>query len=83
MKVGIKSFDVKMDVKNKGIELEVHNPSNGNEHLGDCYVTKGGLIWCEGKKERKNGIKLGWKQLMEICKSEEAKKAAIKAANKS
>ena len=47
MNVSIKSFDVKMDVKNKGVEFEVRDTQN--KFLGDCIVTKTGLTWCKGK----------------------------------
>ena len=53
MKVSIKSFDVAMEVKTKGIELDIYN--NEGNHLGDLVVTKTKLIWCKGKKNRKNG----------------------------
>ena len=79
MKVLIKSFDVQMQVKNKGIELEVRTP-NDEKQLGDCYVTKTGLIWCEGKIEKNNGIKVSWENFITICESEKSLKAALKAA---
>lgn len=78
MKVLIKSFDVKMEIKQKGIELEVRTP-DGKSQLGDCYATMTGLVWCEGKIARDNGVKLTWNQLREICASPEAVKAALKA----
>ena len=39
MKVKIKSFDVRMEVKNRGIEFDVYSP-DGREHLGDLVLTK-------------------------------------------
>ncbi len=42
MKVSIKSFDVQMDVKNKGIEFQVYD--NDNNFRGDCIVTKANLM---------------------------------------
>jgi hypothetical protein len=59
MNVTIKSFDVGMDVKTKGIEFQVHS-TDGTDHLGDLILTKTGLIWCKGKIPRKNGIKVTW-----------------------
>jgi len=50
MKVAIKSFDVAMKVKNKGVELEIKD-TTGKKHLGDCYVTMAGLTWCKGRKK--------------------------------
>jgi hypothetical protein len=58
MKVWVKSFDVAMELKNKGIELDIYN-EDGTEHLGDLIVTKTKLIWCKGKTHRKNG-KVFW-----------------------
>jgi len=58
MKVSIKSFDVKMDVKNSGIEFEVYD--NQDNFLGDCVLTKTGLIWCKGRTARSNGKKISW-----------------------
>ena len=66
MKVSIKSFDVHMEVKNSGIEFEVY----GNDgHRGDCILTKTGLIWCEGRKRRENGVKVSWEEFIEWMKS--------------
>ncbi len=59
MKVSIKSFDVAMDVKNNGIEFEVHSP-NGRDHLGDLILTNTKLIWCEGQTTRVNGKEIKW-----------------------
>lgn len=62
MKVSIKSFDVAMDVKTKGIEFEVYG--NDDKFKGDCIVTKTGLIWCKGKTGRDKGIKISWDKFM-------------------
>ena len=62
MKVSIKSFDVKMDVKSKGIEFEVRDPKG--KQLGDCYLTMTGLIWCSGKTSKENGKKISWKKFI-------------------
>jgi len=37
MKVSIKDFQVEMELKNNGIELDVRNPQN--EHLGDLCMS--------------------------------------------
>ncbi|MFO7907431.1 MAG: hypothetical protein ACQESR_22580 [Planctomycetota bacterium] len=79
MQVKIKSFDVNMDVKSKGIEFEVRKPG-GSAQVGDCYLTMTGLIWCEGKKAKTNGLKISWDEFQEIMKSAAAKKAALEAA---
>ncbi|CAN5688644.1 hypothetical protein BH24ACT21_BH24ACT21_03830 [soil metagenome] len=79
MKVTIKSFDVAMEVKSKGVELEIKSPDE-NTHHGDCYATMTGLIWCKGKTRKDKGVKIEWDQLMEICETKEKLKAALKAA---
>lgn len=68
MKVTIKEFDVAMEVKNNGIELEVYS-TNGTEHLGDLFVTKSQLIWCKGKTSRKKGVKKSWKEFIEYMET--------------
>ncbi|URL58041.1 hypothetical protein IM816_15755 [Luteibacter flocculans] len=79
MEVWVKSFDVEMQVKQNGIELEVRNP-NGSSQLGDCYATMTGLVWCKGRTTKKHGVKLKWEDIAAICSSPEAVKAAVKAA---
>ena len=79
MKVLIKSFDVDMDVKSKGIEFEVRSPDNADQ-LGDCYLTMTGLIWCKGKTGKKKGVKMDWQELISICRSTETLKRAVDAA---
>ncbi|MEX0382543.1 hypothetical protein V6X02_04310 [Spiribacter sp. 1M153] len=79
MKVGIKSFDVAMEVKQKGMELEVRSP-DGSEFHGDCFETMTGLVWCPGKINRQNDVKIKWEELMEIADSDGKSKAALKAA---
>ena len=79
MQVNIKQFDVKMDVKSKGIGFGVHKPG-GRPQLGNCYLTMTGLIWCEGKTDKSNGIKISWNDLMVVLKSKKSKNAALKAA---
>lgn len=58
MKVQIKSFDVDMEVKNNGVEFQVHD--NSGKFKGDFYVTKSGVIWCPGKTSREKGKKITW-----------------------
>lgn len=78
MNVKIKSFDVNMDVKKKGIELEVRTP-NGDSQLGDCYVTMTSLIWCPGKTSKKNGIKIKWNDLINLMSSKDSLRRALDA----
>lgn len=79
MKVLIKEFAVDMEVKSKGIEFEVKSP-DGMRHLGDCYVTKTSIIWCEGRTTKTNGVKISWDDLMAVLASSVTKRAAVKAA---
>jgi len=81
MEVWIKSLEVDMQVKQKGIELEVRG-KNGESQLGDCYATMTGLIWCKGRIKKENGVKLKWEDLQILCSSEDVLKAAVKAAKK-
>ncbi len=79
MQVKIKKFVIDMNVKANGIEFEVRKP-DGSTQIGDCFLTMTGLVWCKGRKGKKNGIDISWEDFMEIMKSKEAKKAALKAA---
>ena len=79
MEVWIKSLEVEMQVKQKGIELEVRG-KDGKEQLGDCYATMTGLVWCSGKTKKENGIKVKWEDFIAICNSDASLKAAVKAA---
>lgn len=60
MNVSIKEFNVAMELKNKGVELDVSGPDG---HIGDLIVTKTQLIWCKGKTGRDNGKKKSWGRL--------------------
>ena len=67
MKVTIKDLSVNMEIKNKGIELDVYD-TNG-AHLGDLVVTKTKLIWCKGKTSQQNGTTVTWKKFIEQMES--------------
>ena len=69
MKVSIKSFDVKMEIKNKGVEFEVRD-SKGTKHIGDCVVNKKGLIWCPGKTLPANGKQVDWNKFIKLIQSD-------------
>jgi hypothetical protein len=62
MNVSIKDFQVDMQLKNNGIELEVRTP--GNEHLGDLCIGRGAIEWCKGKTARGNGVRKNWHELI-------------------
>jgi hypothetical protein len=67
MKVSIKELAVTMDIKNKGIELDVYD--NSARHLGDLVVTKTVLIWCDGRTTAKNGKKVTWDQFIKFMRT--------------
>ena len=79
MDVSIKSFDVEMDVKTSGVEFGIREP-NGGDRLGDLFITKAHLIWCKGKTQRAQGIKIKWTDFVEMVNATQkpAKKAAAK-----
>ncbi len=68
MKVAIKSFDVQMDIKNRGIELEVRDTSD--RQLGDLVITRTRLIWCRGRTTRANGIPVSWEDFIQYMESD-------------
>ena len=77
MKVSIKSLEVDMEIKNKGIELEIYEP-DGATRLGDLVITKTDLIWCPGKTRRENGIKMKWPAFVEAIQNQgKAPKKAV------
>ena len=67
MKVSIKDLPVSMEIKSKGVELDVY--TNDNKHLGDLVVTMTGLTWCKGKITRTKGIKKTWDDFITYMES--------------
>ena len=67
MKVSIKDFAVTMEIKNKGVELDVYNTDGS--HRGDLVVTKTGLTWCKGKTTPPNGKKISWDDFITYMQS--------------
>jgi hypothetical protein len=64
VKVSVKDFAVGMEVKNKGIELEIRTPQGA--HVGDLVVTSTKLVWCEGRTQRENGKTITWEKFREM-----------------
>lgn len=64
-KVKIKEFGIDLDVKNKGVVLDVYD---GSAHLGDIQITKVGLTWCNGKSPK--GPKVTWRQFIDWMNAE-------------
>lgn len=69
MKVSVKDFSVTMEIKTKGIELDVYNNA-GDHHLGDLVVTKTKVIWCPGKTPPKNGHSLTWEKFISLMEKQ-------------
>jgi hypothetical protein len=68
VKVSVKDFAVSMEIKNKGIELDVYG--NDGTHLGDLVITKTKLVWCKGKTGVANGIDITWKDFIDYMESD-------------
>lgn len=67
--VWTKQIDVTMQVKNKGVELEVREPKGGT-FLSDFVVTKSGVTCCRGNTSRENGVKLNWKRFIALMEAD-------------
>jgi hypothetical protein len=68
VKVSIKDLAVTMEIKNKGMELDVYS-ADGRHHLGDLIVTKASLIWCKGKTTAARGKKISWNDFISYMDS--------------
>lgn len=67
MIVGIKEFNVEMNIKTAGVELEVRDPDG--RHRGDLVVTKANVIWCPGKTTRDNGKQISWDRFIAMMEA--------------
>ena len=67
MKVTIKRFDVEMELKNNGIELQVNDPKG--PQIGDLIINKTKLIWCPGRTDLENGHQIEWKEFIKYMES--------------
>jgi hypothetical protein len=76
----VKEFTIDMEVKSAGIEFEVRTP-DGSAHIGDCYVTMSGLVWCDGKTSKANGTKIEWSDFQVILASKNLSKPRSMARN--
>jgi len=68
MKVKVKDLAATIEIKNKGIELSVHD--NQGNFLGDLVVTRTNLIWCPGKTTRENGEYISWNDFIEYMEGD-------------
>lgn len=62
MQVIVKDFAISMEVKNKGIELQVSGTDG--KHRGDLVITKTKLVWCPGKTTVANGKAITWEKFI-------------------
>ncbi len=67
MKVSIKDLSVSMEIKNKGVELDVYD--NQESFLGDLVITKTRLTWCPGKTQPDNGHKIEWQEFIDFMQA--------------
>jgi hypothetical protein len=51
MNVKIKELNADMNIKQKGIEIDV---TKDNKHVGDLRITKTKVTWCPGKVGHKS-----------------------------
>jgi len=68
MKTFIKDLGCQLDIKNKGIEIDVSDPKD--KHVGDLWVTNTQLIWCSGKRKRENGVSVTWSEFIKWMESQ-------------
>lgn len=64
MNVSVKNFPVTMEIKTKGIELDVYDTDG--THLGDLVVTKSKLVWCQGRTTVRHGKPITWLKFIEF-----------------
>ena len=62
MIVSVKELNTTMELKNKGMELEIRDTNN--EFLGDLVIGKGGITWCKVNTTPKNGVKKSWEEVI-------------------
>ena len=67
MRVSIKDISVDMNIKTRGMELDVYD--NDGSHLGDLVVTKARLTWCPGRTKPQNGKKITWHEFIKMMES--------------
>ncbi len=78
-KAWVKDFHVEQELKNNGIEIGVWEDG---KQFGDIYVAKTGVIWCEGKTHRENGVRFSFKEISLLAAYKAAALKAAKAAQK-
>ncbi|GLT01176.1 hypothetical protein GCM10007897_25670 [Sphingobium jiangsuense] len=72
----IKNLTVDLPLKNNGVEIQI---DGDGKQFGDIYISKTGIVWCEGKVHRTNGVKFSFDELNLLA---QYKDEVIKAAKK-
>lgn len=67
MIVSIKKFNVEMELKNNGIELEIRDTQDN--FLGDLVVDKSKITWCKGRTKKANGIAISLEDFIKYMES--------------
>lgn len=67
MKTTIKSLNVEMEIKNKGMEIEVRD--TGDNFQGDLVINKSGITWCKGRTTPSKGKKKSWEEVIALFES--------------
>ena len=65
MKVSISDLAVAMDIKTKGMTLDIYE-HNGEDRRGSMIINSRGLTWCKGKVRKENGDRVTWDKLIEL-----------------
>jgi hypothetical protein len=81
LKVKVKELNAEIELKNSGMELQIH--SNVGKHLGSLVVNKTRVEWCDGRTRAGNGVQISWQAFIDYAnalKAAPGKKAAAKKA---
>jgi len=62
MRVSIKELASTMELKTKGMTLDVYD--NDDTFLGDLRIGKATIEWCKGKTHKGHGSQRTWKELI-------------------
>lgn len=75
----IKNLTVDMPLKNNGVEIQI---DQDGKQYGDLYVSKTGIVWCDGKVHRENGTKFTFDEISLLAKYKDEAVKAAKTAKK-
>lgn len=63
MNIQITEFGDTIDIKKKGIRIDVRAKKD-DALTGKAYVTSKEIIWCKGSVHRKNGKRMTWNKFI-------------------